>query len=117
MLVASCSISKRPNNRNPNFQYCKKFYVQLCWSFSCISSTSVPGHHGCSSESYLSEDSKVDLSPNESSLSLSDAKIKVARASLAEYLCATDTIVFSKFFERHFMIGKTARTYQKPYLC
>ena len=39
---------------------------------------------------------KFDSSPNESLLSLSDAKMKVARASLAEYLCATDTIVFSK---------------------
>ena len=46
-------------------------------------------------ESYLSEDSELDSSPNESLLSLSDAKIKIARASLAEYLCATDTIVFS----------------------
>ena len=80
-LVASCFISKRPSNRNPNFQYRKKFYEQLCQSFSCISSTSVPRNHDCPSESYLSEDSKLDSSPNESLLSLSDAKIKVARTS------------------------------------
>ena len=29
-LVASCSISDRPNNMNPNFQYRKKFYGKLC---------------------------------------------------------------------------------------
>ena len=81
---------------NPNFQYHKKFYEQLCQSFSCIS-TSVPRNHGSPSESYISEDSKLDSSRNESLLSLSDAKINVARVSLAEYLCATDTIVFSKF--------------------
>ena len=96
-FVASCSISKRPNNRKPNFQYRKKFYEQLCWSFSCISSTSVPRNHGSPSESYLSEDSKLDSLPNESLLSLSNAKIKVAKASLAEYLCATGTVVFIKF--------------------
>ena len=56
-----------------------------------------PRNQGSPSGSYLPEVSKLDSSPNESLLSLSDAKIKVARASLAEYLSATDIIVFSKF--------------------
>ena len=57
----------------------------------------MPQNHVSSSESYLSEDSKLDSSLNESLLSLSEAKIKVASASLADYLCAADTIVYSKF--------------------
>ena len=60
-LVAICSM-------NPNFQYCKKSYEQLCYSFSYISATPVPQNHGSPSESYLSEDSKLDSSPNTSLL-------------------------------------------------
>ena len=65
-LVASCSISERPNNRNPNFPYRKKImnnYASHFLVYQCI--TSVPRNHGSPSESYLSEDSKLDSTPDQ----------------------------------------------------
>ena len=44
------------------------------WSFSCISSASMPQNHGSSSESRLTEDTRLDSFPKESLLSLSGAK-------------------------------------------
>ena len=75
-------------------------------------------NYGSPSESYLPEDSKRDSSPEESLLSLSDAKIKVARASFAEsYVLVTPLFlvnfvnIWEAFYDR-----ETVRTYEKPYL-
>ena len=65
------------------------------------------------SESYLSEDSKLDSSP------LSDAKMKVARSSLAEYcvlLTPLFLVDFVNVLEAFYDRENCANFYQKPYL-